>query len=120
MVEDYMSWEGGVDFLGIFNGASEPNLIVHVARMVNTLVGSAPAGMIMVQPDSGAPPKVMGFISQDPAVGAYVGPKIFAGTPFENAPVLEAQITVMKGDDGSLISTIEVGGKTITCGLSDF
>jgi hypothetical protein len=117
MVENYMSWEGGVDLLGLFNGASEPNLIVHVARMVNTPVGSAPAGMILVQSDPGAPPELMGFVSPDPAVGAYFGPKIFAGTPFENAPVLEAQISVSQDCD-TLTSIVEVGGRTIVCKLS--
>jgi hypothetical protein len=113
-----MSWEGGVDLLGIFNGASEPNLIVHVARMVNTPVGSAPAGMILIQADPAGPPDVMGFVCPDPEVGAYFGPRIFAGTPFEKAPVLEAQITVMEEGD-ALTSTVEVGGKTIVCRLSD-
>lgn len=118
MVENYMSWEGGVDLLGFINGASEPNLIVHLARMVHTPVGSAPAGMILFQPDAGAPPEIMGFVSSDPAVGAYFGPKIFAGTPFENAPVLESQITITD-EGGVLTSTVEVGGKTIVCVLSD-
>jgi hypothetical protein len=118
MVENYMSWEGGVDLLGIYNGASEPNLIVHVARMVHTPVGSAPAGMILLQPDGAAPPEVMGFVCPDPAVGAYFGPKIFGGTPFESAPVLEASISVSE-EGGVLTSTVEVAGKTIVCALSD-
>ncbi|MDB2673368.1 hypothetical protein N9Y81_00290 [Akkermansiaceae bacterium] len=117
MVENYMSWEGGVDLLGLFNGSSEPNLIVHVARMVHTPVGSAPAGMILVQSDAGSPPELMGFVSSDPVVGAYFGPKIFAGTPFENAPVLDAQISVSQDGD-VLTSTVEVGGKTSVCKLS--
>ena len=118
MVENYMSWEGGVDLLGMVSGASEPNLIVHVARMVHTPVGSAPAGMILLQPDAGAPPEVMAFVSPDPAVGAYFGPKIFAGTPFENAPVMEAQITISE-EGGVLTSTVEVDRKTIVCSLAD-
>lgn len=36
----------------------------------------------------------MGFVVQDETIGAYFGPHIFAGTPFESAPVLAAQIEV--------------------------
>ncbi|MDB4438298.1 hypothetical protein N9195_01775 [bacterium] len=85
--------------------------------MVHTPVGSAPAGMILVQSDSGAPPELMGFVSSDLAVGDYFGPNIFAGTPFENAPVLEAQISISQDGD-TLTATVEVGGKTIVCMLS--
>lgn len=117
MIENYMSWEGGVDLLGLCNGASEPNVIVHVARMVHTPVGSAPAGMILLQTDPNSPPELMGFVSSDPQVGAYFGPKIFAGTPFENAPVLDAAITIAE-ENGTVTSTVVVGGKTIVCKLS--
>ena len=73
--------------------------------------------MILFQSDSGAPPELMGFVSQDPAVGAYFGLRVFAGTPFEKAPVLNAQISVLQDGD-SLTSPVEVGGKTIVCKLS--
>ncbi len=121
MISNYMSWTGGVDLVGLCNGAEQPNIIVHVARMVHTPVGSAPSGMILIQSDPSAAPELMGFVSSDPAVGAYFGPKIFAGTPFENAPVLDATISVVEGA-GSVTSTIEVAGKEIVCvlsGLSD-
>lgn len=117
MIKNYMSWEGGVDLIGVLNGADQPNLIVHVARMVYTPVGSAPAGMILLQSDPGAPPKLMGFVSPDPVVGAYFGPNIFAGTPFENAPVLEAQISVSE-EAGVITSTVEVAGRKVVCSLS--
>lgn len=118
MIQNYMSWDRGVDLVGICNGAEQPNVIVHVAKMVHTPVGSAPSGMILFQPDPGAAPEVMGFISSDPAVGAYFGPAIFAGTPFENAPVLEASISVEE-KEGSVTSIVEVAGKTIVCVLSE-
>ena len=72
-----------------------PNVIVHFARMVHTPVGSAPAGMILI-PEAANPaqPRVMGFVSTNPNVAAYFGPKIFAGTPFEHAPVLTGAIEV--------------------------
>lgn len=86
-----MSWEGGVDLVALTDASLPmPNVIVHIARMVHTPVGSAPSGMILWQPDPTAPPHVMGFVSTDAAVGAYFGPHIFADTPFEHAPVLLA------------------------------
>lgn len=91
-VTQWMSWEGGVDVAGLTDPSLPmPNLIFHVARVVHTPVGSAPSGMILWQPDPQSPPAVMGFVSSDPAVCAYFGPHIFAGTPFEQAPVLHAE-----------------------------
>jgi hypothetical protein len=88
LVTRYMSWEGGVD-------VAAEGLIVHVARVVHTPVGSAPAGMVFRQTDPAAAPLFAGFVCPDPAVGAYFGPNIFAGTPFESAPVIEARIEVV-------------------------
>lgn len=96
-IGQWMSWEGGVDLVALTQdnaGAQMPNIIVHVARMVHTPVGSAPSGMILWQPDPNAPPQIAGYVSQDPKVGAYFGPHIFAGTPFENGPVLQGTIEI--------------------------
>jgi hypothetical protein len=93
-VSAWMSWEGGVDLIASTNLGGPPNIIVHVARMVHTPLGSAPAGMVFYAPDAGQPPRVMGFVSTNARVGEYFGPYIFAGTPFENAPVLPAQIDI--------------------------
>ena len=94
-IENWMAWEGGVDLVGFTQpGAETPNVIMHVARMVHTPVGSAPSGMIFWQPDASAPPLLAGFVSENPEVGAYFGPHIFAGTPFENAPALDAKIEI--------------------------
>ena len=119
MIENYMSWEGGVDLVGLCNCALEPNVIIHIARMVHTPVGSAPAGMILLQTDPNGAPELMGFVSPDAEVGGYFGPKIFGGTPFENAPVLDARISVSE-DAGALTATIEVEGFQIVCSLSSF
>lgn len=103
-IEQWMSWEGGVDLIAVTPenaGGQMPNIIVHVARMVHTPVGSAPAGMILWQPDPQAPPQIAGYVSRDPKVGAYFGPHIFAGTPFENAPVLEGSIEISHAADGA-------------------
>ncbi|MEZ5054616.1 MAG: hypothetical protein R2807_07630 [Chitinophagales bacterium] len=99
-VQSWMSWEGGVDVAAVTDTSFKmPNVIVHVARMVNTPVGNAPSGMILYQPDATKPPVVMGFVSTDKKVGAYFGPKIFAGTPFEKAPVLEAAFDIQYTSD---------------------
>ena len=108
-INNWMSWEGGVDLVAVTReGLAQPNVIVHVARQVHTPVGSAPAGMVLFQPDPDGAPVVMGFISPDSAVGSYFGPNIFAGTPFESAPVLQASIAVEAGD-GVARARIEVG-----------
>lgn len=98
-VSAWMSWEGGVDLVGSTSAdAEQPNIVIHVARMVHTPVGSAPSGLVLFAPE-GETPLVMGFISTDARVGAYFGPHIFAGTPFEQAPVLPAEIEITSGDN---------------------
>jgi hypothetical protein len=92
-INSWMSWEGGVDLCAATReGLAMPNVLIHVARMVHTPAGSAPSGMVLYQPDPVAPPAVIGFVSHDSNIGAYFGPHIFAGTPFENVPVLPATI----------------------------
>ncbi len=94
-VSKWMSWEGGVDVVGsTIPGSDAPNLIVHVARIVHTPVGSAPSGMVLFQPDPQQPPLFMGFVSTDLVVGNYFAPHIFADTPFASAPTLQAKIII--------------------------
>lgn len=94
-VSEWMSWEGGVDTVGMTKeGMTQPNVIFHVARIVHTPLGSAASGMILYAPEADKPPVVAGFVSTDATVGAYFGPKIFAGTPFEGAPASVAEIEV--------------------------
>lgn len=106
----WMSWEGGVDVVGATQpGLAMPNFLLHVARVVHTPVGSAPAGMVLWQPDPKGPPAVIGFLSSDPKLAAWFGPNIFAGTPFEKAPALTAAITTtVAGERAS--SRVEVAG----------
>ena len=120
-ITNWMSWEGGVDLVGMIPTDSPrvpemPNVIVHVARMVHTPVGSSPAGMILFAPHDG-PPELIGFIAADKKVGEFFGPKIFAGTPFEQAPVHEASIDIDTGDDYAA-ATVVVGNKTFKTRLS--
>jgi hypothetical protein len=117
-VNAWMSWEGGVDLVAKTNSSLEqPNVIVHVARMVNTPVGSAPSGMILI-PDASGAPQLMGFVSSDLNVGKYFGPHIFAGTPFESAPVLEAQFTFKFLAPQFVSVRLEAGGHVIESKLS--
>jgi hypothetical protein len=118
-VTKWMSWEGGVDLVAVTSPDLQmPNVIVHLGRMVNTPVGSAPSGMIFWQPDTNAAPVVMGFVSSDATVGAYFGPNIFADTPFEMAPVLDAAIEI-NFDGVTAYSKCVVGGHTFEVEMSD-
>ena len=117
-VSNWMSWVDGVDLVAVTDAGMEmPNVIVHLAGLVTTPVGAAPSGMVLWMPDPAAGPVVMGFVSGDPEVGAYFGPKIFAGTPFEQAPVLDAQITIERGEDW-VQARIEAAGHVIKTRLS--
>jgi len=116
-VTAWMSWEGGVDLACMTKpGLAQPNLILHVARMVHTPAGSAPSGLVVYQPDPAGAPAVFGFVCDQPEVGAYFGPRIFAGTPFEKAPVLPAKITITTTAD-TASSRIEVAGHVFTVTL---
>lgn len=117
-VKDWMNWEGGVDLIAKTAPELElPNVVVHVARMVHTPVGSAPAGIVLWQPDPAAPPAVCGFVCPDQKVGAYFGPRIFAGTPFEQAPALDAQIEIVTGPD-ACSARVEVAGHVFETSLT--
>lgn len=120
-VMQWMSWQGGVDLVGLTNAnLKQPNVIVHLARMVHTPVGSAPSGMVLYQPDPSKPPEIMGFVSSNPKVGAYFGPNIFKGTPFETAPVLKAKITIDDKNSATMVSSkIIIGKHIIEITLSD-
>ena len=119
-VSKWMSWEGGIDLVALTAPDLQmPNLIVHLARMVNTPVGSAPSGMILWQPDATQAPAVMGFVSSNESVGQYFGPNIFAGTPFEQAPVLNGDIKIDITKD-SATCTCNVGDYTFEVKMSDF
>lgn len=117
-ISHWMAWEGGVDLVALTRpGLDLPNIIIHVARLVHTPVGSAPAGMLFWQPDPAAPPAVMGFVCPVPSIGAYFGPHIFAGTPFEHAPVLPAEIAIEQEAD-AVGARIAVGGHEFRTRLS--
>ncbi|MBP6430850.1 MAG: hypothetical protein KA319_03705 [Ferruginibacter sp.] len=118
-VTDWMSWEGGIDVAGVTDkNYKMPNVIFHVANIVNTPVGKAPSGMILYRPDTLQPPLVMGFVSTNKTVGDYFGPKIFAGTPFEKAPTVMGTFDI-KYDDKGATAKVVAGGHTFECTMSD-
>jgi hypothetical protein len=117
-VTKWMSWEGGVDLVALSNeNVPMPNVIVHVARMVHTPIGSAPSGMILLPDEAGAP-KVMGFVSTNKEIGDYFGANIFAGTPFESAPTLIGDISVETNVTFAR-AIIKIEGYEIVLELSD-
>jgi hypothetical protein len=118
-IAQFMSWIGGVDLFAATPGSAQPNVIVHLAREVTTPVGTAPSGLVFFQPDPGQPPLFAGFVSSDPKVGAYFGPKIFAGTPFESLPVLQATIEIEETETAAS-ATIRFEGFEIAVTLSGF
>ncbi len=119
-VSKWMSWEGGIDLVAVTSPDLQmPNVIVHLGRMVNTPVGNAASGMVLWQPDTNAAPAVMGFVSTDQTVGGYFGPNIFAGTPFEQAPVLNATIEITINATSAYAKCV-TGDHTFEVEMSDF
>ena len=119
-VTNWMSWESGIDLVAVTAPYLQmPNVIVHLGCMVNTPAGNAPSGMIFWQPNPAALPEVMGFVSTDETVGKYFGPHIFAGNPFEIAPVLKATIDIHITSEKA-VATCIVGAYTFEVEMSDF
>ncbi|MES2438288.1 MAG: hypothetical protein V4584_04455 [Verrucomicrobiota bacterium] len=119
-MKNWMSWEGGVDLIAKTHADLEmPNVIVHVARMVHTPVGSAPGGMIFWQPDPAAPPLAFGFVSSDPAVVDYFATHIFKDTPFEGAPAIDGKVVIgISAEHAS--ARVEIAGFVFESHLSEF
>ena len=119
-VTRWMSWEGGVDLAaGTRPDLPVPNVLVHVARLVHTPRGSAPAGMLVWQPDPHGHPAVAGFVGPDPALGAWFGPNLFQGTPFQDAPALRAEIEIDVRLPHAVAAKVTVGGRVFEVTLSD-
>jgi hypothetical protein len=117
-LKHWMSWEGGVDLMASASPQpAAPNLIIHVARMVHTPVGSAKSGMIFWRPDPGAPPEAFCFVTTDSKVGAYFGANIFRGTPFEEAPHMLGDITIDTHPDDA-VARVEIPGLIFEARLS--
>ncbi|HEX7897835.1 MAG TPA: hypothetical protein VF950_08755 [Planctomycetota bacterium] len=116
----WMSWEGGVDLAaGTRPDLAVPNALVRVARVAHTPLGSAPAGLLVWQPDPHGHPAVAGFVCPDPAIGAWFGPNLFRGTPFEDAPALPAVIEIDVRLPDAVAAKVTVGGHVFEVTLTD-
>lgn len=104
-VNEWMSWEGGMDVSAITDTSFKmPNVIVHVARMVSTPVGNCSQWHDIISAGYYQSHLLSwDFVSTNKTVGAYFGPKIFAGTPFEKAPVLDATFDIQYTDKRVLL-----------------
>lgn len=118
---DFLSWSDGVDaLLKPSDDAPLPHVLVHVARITNTPWGMAPAGMLLINPDMKEMPDFFGFICADEELGKYFGPKIFKGTPFENAPVYKADINIEVNFPGNVTAKIAVANHLCELEMSSF
>jgi hypothetical protein len=59
-----------------------------------------------------------GRLCSDATIGACYGPKIFAGTPFEGAPVLSAEIEIVETADAASAKVV-IDGFVVEIRLSD-
>ncbi|MDA1260800.1 MAG: hypothetical protein O3A20_09285 [Planctomycetota bacterium] len=117
-VTQWMCWEGALHLAATTRpGFTEPNLVLHVARRVATPVGSAPAGWIEWSPEPGRPPALFGFLCMDALVGSYFAPKIWAGTPLEQAPVIPGQISFATKLPHAASTRVQVGGHVFEIAL---
>ena len=120
-VHSWMAWEGGVDLVALSSHeARQPDVIVHVARVVHTPRGSAAAGLILLPDfdDLKSPPQLSAFVCEDENIGAYFGAQIFAGTPFENAPCQLARIEI-DNNENSAVGRIQVGALSVEVHLHE-
>ncbi len=118
---DYLSWTDGVDaLLKPSADAPLPHVLIHVAAITSTPWGMAPGGMLLINPELKEMPDFFGFICADEELGKYYGPKIFKGTPFENAPVYKADIKVEVKFPGNVYARIEVDGHLCELEMNSF
>ncbi len=118
---DFLAWHDGVDaMLKPTPDSPMPNVLVHVGRCVNTPTGICSAGMVLINPENREMPDFFGFIAEDEELGKYYGPKIFKGTPFENAPVHKADFTFDFDFPNKSAVKIVASGHTIELELSEF
>lgn len=117
-VTQWMCWEGALRVAAVTRaGFEEPNLVLHAARLVITPVGSAAAGLIYWRPEPNRPPALFGFLCMDALVGSYFAPKIWAGTEYEQAPVLPGQITFATKLPHAASVRVQVGGHVFEVAL---
>jgi len=117
----FLSWHDGVDaMLKPTPDSPMPNVLIHVARMVNTPLGICSAGMILINPQNKEVPDFFGFVAENKELGQYYGTNIFKGTPFEQAPVFKAEISLRVDFPNKVKAKIVAAKHTIELELSDF
>jgi hypothetical protein len=117
-VTQWMCWEGALHLSATTRpGFDAPNLLLHVARLVITPVGSAAAGLLSWSPEPGRPPALAGFLCMDALVGSYFAPKIWAGTPYEKSPVLPGQIAFATKLPHAASARVQVAGHVFEVAL---
>lgn len=118
---DFLAWLDGIDaMLKPTPDSPLPNVLVHTARVVSTPMGICKAGMILINPENKEMPDFVGFVAEDVELGQYFGPKIFKGTPFEGAPVHQAEMNFEIDFPGKVVCTVKAAGHTIELELSEF
>lgn len=90
----WMSWESGIEVTAATTADGAPSLVLHLARMLHTPVGSARGGMLLWQPDPRGAPLALCSVTTDSKVGDYCRSRIFPGTLFENAPPILGDISI--------------------------
>jgi hypothetical protein len=119
--QKWMSWHQGVDaVLFTQEGLPMPNILIHTARMVHTPFGAAAAGMLIFNPDLAEQPKYFGFLCEEEQIGRYFGPYIFAGTPFEKAPMIKAKLEITAKFPTAARTKVTIGKDVIELNLSEF
>ena len=118
---DFLAWHDGVDaMLKPAPDAPLPNVLIHTARAVNTPIGICKGGMILMNPDNKDMPDFFGFVAEDPEMGKYFGPRIFKGTPFEGAPVYQAEMNFDIDFPQKVTCTVKADGHVIELELTGF
>jgi hypothetical protein len=120
IIHNWMTWQDGINLTAITSPQLKiPNIIIHIARQVNTPAGNAPSGLILYQPDPERMPAVTGFISTDKDVGKYFGPRIFSETAFETVSIFKAIINIQVLGEKAY-SRCEVNGYVFEMEMSGF
>jgi len=104
----WMSWESGMEVTAA-TAHEAPSLVLHLARMLHTPVGSARGGMLLWQPDPRGAPLALCSVTTDSRVGDYCRSHIFAGTLFGNAPPVLGDISIEVHPD-DVFARIDIPG----------
>ena len=121
MANSWMAWLNGLNaVLFTKEGLPQPNIIFHIADAMSTPVGTTRGGMLFYRPEGDEKPRIAAFVAEDERVGRFLGPNLFQGTPFENAPVVKARMRLGFMYPKSAMAIVEAGGDRFELELADF